>query len=318
MIAPGIELREIRVFLTLCEELHFGRTAERLLVTPSRISQIVRDLERKLGGQLVHRTSRSVTLTPFGERFHARVNGPYAEVTGIIEQTRAEVRELTGVLRVGLFSAPAAGPHLKTVIDAFEKQFPACSVDTNEAPFGDLLGPLLRGEIPLMACWVPHGHPALVTGPTLNREPRVLLVAPDHPLAGATCVSVEELANCHVAHFANMPREFQETWTPSRTPSGRPIRKVRVAMTHRDYIQLGMQVARGKLVHLTVPSAVPLFAASIELVALPVIDLPPWRTALIWRRRLTDPRARAFIRITEQVVRGATHEVVRGHAGRRT
>ncbi len=64
-----VELRELRVFLTLAEELHFGRTAERLHVTPSRVSQILRELERKLGSQLVHRTSRHVELTALGERF---------------------------------------------------------------------------------------------------------------------------------------------------------------------------------------------------------------------------------------------------------
>ena len=63
-----VELREIRVFLTLTEELHFGRTAERLGLTQSRVSQTLRALERSLGDRLVDRTSRRVTLTPAGER----------------------------------------------------------------------------------------------------------------------------------------------------------------------------------------------------------------------------------------------------------
>jgi DNA-binding transcriptional LysR family regulator len=64
-----VELRELRLFLTLAEERHFGRTAETLQLTPSRVSQSLRALEQKLGAQLVHRTSRRVQLTPFGERF---------------------------------------------------------------------------------------------------------------------------------------------------------------------------------------------------------------------------------------------------------
>ena len=55
-----VELRELRLFNTLAEELHFGRTAERLQVTPSRVSQSLRALEQKLGSPLVHRTSRRV------------------------------------------------------------------------------------------------------------------------------------------------------------------------------------------------------------------------------------------------------------------
>ena len=53
-----IELRELRVFLTLADELHFGRTAERLRLTPSRVRQRVRGLEQKLGAQLAHRDRR--------------------------------------------------------------------------------------------------------------------------------------------------------------------------------------------------------------------------------------------------------------------
>src|SRR3712207_9415923 len=65
----AVELRELRVFLVLAEELHFGRTADRLGLTQSRVSQSVRDLERKLGLHLAARTSRRVVLTPDGERF---------------------------------------------------------------------------------------------------------------------------------------------------------------------------------------------------------------------------------------------------------
>jgi predicted DNA-binding protein (UPF0251 family) len=64
-----IELREIRVFLALADELHFGRAAERLGVTQSRVSQSLRTLEAKLGERLIHRTSRHVALTAAGERF---------------------------------------------------------------------------------------------------------------------------------------------------------------------------------------------------------------------------------------------------------
>src|SRR5215218_5320543 len=68
-----VELREIKLFMALAEELHFGRTAERLQLTPSRVSQTLRDLEAKLGGRLVHRTSRHVELTARGERFREEV-----------------------------------------------------------------------------------------------------------------------------------------------------------------------------------------------------------------------------------------------------
>jgi DNA-binding transcriptional LysR family regulator len=58
-----VELREIRTFLALADELHFGRTADRLHLTPSRVSQVLRSLEARVGGRLFERTSRTVRLT---------------------------------------------------------------------------------------------------------------------------------------------------------------------------------------------------------------------------------------------------------------
>jgi DNA-binding transcriptional LysR family regulator len=78
-----IELRELRAFLVLSEELHFARSAERLGLTQSRISRTIRDLERKLGVELAHRTSRRVELTAAGERFREQVVGlPFADRFG--------------------------------------------------------------------------------------------------------------------------------------------------------------------------------------------------------------------------------------------
>jgi DNA-binding transcriptional LysR family regulator len=73
---PTIELREIRLFLALADELHFGRAAERLELTPSRVSQVLRELEAKVGGELLSRTSRRAALTELGERFRAEVTAP--------------------------------------------------------------------------------------------------------------------------------------------------------------------------------------------------------------------------------------------------
>jgi DNA-binding transcriptional LysR family regulator len=71
---PDVDLRELRLFLVLSEELHFGRAAERLGLTTSRVSQTVRALERKLGDQrLFRRTSRVVELTEAGQALRAEL-----------------------------------------------------------------------------------------------------------------------------------------------------------------------------------------------------------------------------------------------------
>src|SRR4051794_21706154 len=101
----AVELREIRVFLALAEELHFRRAAERLQLTPSRVSQTLRELEAKLGGELLSRSSRRAALTPLGERFLAEARAPYEQLARVLERTLTANRALEGPLRLGLLAA---------------------------------------------------------------------------------------------------------------------------------------------------------------------------------------------------------------------
>jgi DNA-binding transcriptional LysR family regulator len=68
-----MELRDIETFLAVADKLHFGRAAQRLYLSPSRVSQTIRSLEREVGGALFVRTTRQVRLTPLGERFRVHV-----------------------------------------------------------------------------------------------------------------------------------------------------------------------------------------------------------------------------------------------------
>jgi DNA-binding transcriptional LysR family regulator len=176
-----VELREIRVFLTLAEELHFARAAERLRLTPPRVSQTLRELEAKVGGELLSRTSRSAALTELGERFLAEVRAPYDELSHALEQTARTNQSLGGSLRVGMLAANSGGPHFTEIVEAFERLHPQCDVRVSEVFFTDPLGPLRRSEIDLMATRLPIEQPDIVVGPILAREPRVLAVAADHP-----------------------------------------------------------------------------------------------------------------------------------------
>ena len=130
-----VELRELRVFLTLAEELHFGRTADRLRLTPSRVSQSLRELEDKLGSQLVHRTSRRVQLTSSGESFLAEIVPIYEQLTRALKSTHAAARSLEGTLRLGLFSGPAGGAQLVDIVEAFAAAHPECEVEIVQVPW---------------------------------------------------------------------------------------------------------------------------------------------------------------------------------------
>jgi DNA-binding transcriptional LysR family regulator len=295
----AVELREIRVFFALAEELHFGRTAERLQLTPSRISQTLRELETKLGGRLVNRTSRSVALTPLGERFLDEAKPAYEQLRRALERTQASNHTLDGSLRLGLLAANSGGPHLTALLDLFEQRHPECEVIVSEVFFTDPLGPLRRGEINVMATRLPIEQPDLTVGPTLAREPMVLAVARDHPLADRHRVSIEELADYRVAPITDSPKELIDAVMPRRTPRGRQIR--RLSRRPRTPHELTTLIVRGRIVHPTVPSFAEYFGHP-GIVYVPISDMPPLKSGLVWVRRPFDPRVREFIRVAREVL----------------
>jgi len=303
-----VELREITLFLTLAEELHFGRTAERLQLTPSRVSQTLRELEAKLGGRLVHRTSRHVELTARGERFREEVAELHQRVMTALQRTYDEGRELNGVLRIGLQTPTVDGPHMPAISSAFERRHPDCRVELSRAPYGDAFESLRRGDFDLLASWLPHGQPDLVAGPTLTREALLLGVAEDHPLAERDEVSIEDVAEYRVVPMEEvMPEELLERWIPRVTPTGRPIRRLQVpfAQMARDDPgelrgRISWWIRTGRIVHPAMEAVRAIHGPGIVWV--PISDLQPLSSALVWLHDESNDRARELARVAREVL----------------
>ncbi|WP_239003480.1 LysR family transcriptional regulator [Nocardia panacis] len=85
-----LERLELESFLTLAEELHFGRTARRLDISRTRVSQTILGLERRLGAQLFERTSRTVDLTLVGRQLYEDLLPAYRMMTAAVERARAD------------------------------------------------------------------------------------------------------------------------------------------------------------------------------------------------------------------------------------
>lgn len=293
-----VELREIRAFLVLAEKLHFGHSAEKLGVTQARVSQVLRELERKLGQRLVHRTSRQVALTPAGEQFRTLIGPACDQLTDILRRFQANSEKVEGTLRLGVVAGPWGGPSLMTVINTFTATHPDCTVDFRDVPLGDILGPLRRGEVDVLAVRIPLDQPDLVIGPTLSSERRVLAVNRDHPLAQRSEVSLEDVADYKVGWFDTIPHELAEAIVPSQTPSGRRIERLHRPI--RNLAELAMLVQRGDIVHLTVPAMANFWGP--DIVYIPVTDMPESSEALVWLRGNSDTRIREFARIARETV----------------
>src|SRR5690349_8361292 len=98
---PAVELRQLRYFVAVAEELHFGRAAERLHMSQSPLSRAIRDLERDLGVVLFVRTTRRVELTEAGTVLLRRARPALAEIDGAIADTRRADEPNAGILAIG-------------------------------------------------------------------------------------------------------------------------------------------------------------------------------------------------------------------------
>ncbi|WP_344845821.1 LysR family transcriptional regulator [Nonomuraea dietziae] len=117
-----VELRDIEIFLTLAEELHFGRTSERLHVSVARVSQAIKKQERAIGAELFARNSHSVRLTRLGEQLRDDLRHLHQGLTHSLERARLAARGKTGTLRVSLF--PANIQELRRYFETFRARHP--------------------------------------------------------------------------------------------------------------------------------------------------------------------------------------------------
>ncbi|MGG8166422.1 LysR family transcriptional regulator [Klebsiella aerogenes] len=189
----NIELRHLRYFVAVAEELHFGRAAARLNISQPPLSQQIQILEQQIGARLFARTNRSVSLTAAGVQFLADSR----QILTQVEDAAARAGRLhhgeTGELRIGFTSS---APFIKAVSDTlstFRCRFPDVHIQTRETNTREQIVPLNEGaldlglmrntQLPDTLCWE-----------RVLREPLLAMVPSDHPLARQQAVSLLELA----------------------------------------------------------------------------------------------------------------------------
>lgn len=288
---------EIRVFLALCEELHFGRTAERLKLPQSRVSRSIQSVEREIGGMLFERTSRKVALTPLGIQLRDQLRPAYERLSNAVENAKSAARKVSGVLRIG-FTNTTAGPPLNRLLAIFESHHPKCEVKLHEVPMAAPYDALRHGKIDVLLNWLAVAEPDLTVGPAILHEPRILLVAADHELARRKTVVMNDLTGYGVAcKPSTFPTAIDEALHPPTTPSGVPISRTHLARTFGELVTL---VARGRIVHPTVASAADKLARD-DIVAIPIVDLAPLPLGLIWCTARENGRIRALARVARSL-----------------
>ncbi|MCX4826277.1 LysR family transcriptional regulator [Streptomyces sp. NBC_01142] len=283
-----MELRDIEIFLALAEELHFGRTAERLHVSQARISQAIKKQERRIGAELFTRTSRTVRLTEIGRQFRDDLQPVYAGLHESLERARLAARGITARLRVSML--PFNVLDLHPCWKAFRSRCPQWELQIRPAPFRDPFGQLRSGDVDVVVAWLPVEEPDLTVGPTLCTDSRVLAVATEHRLAGRAAVPLELFADFPHATAPDMPDYWEDSYLPFHTPRGRTIERIKPVANADELINL---VGMGEIIH-SFPSHVTKYWSMPNVRWLPIPDMSTMAFALVWRTEAENDLVRAL------------------------
>lgn len=263
-----METRELRYFVAVAEELHFGRAADRLGIAQPPLSRAIRRLEHRLDARLLERTSRSVRLTEPGSVLLREARAALAAVEAAERRTRRASQAATGSPAVVLVTKAGASSELLAKLLAVHAAEPdAPVIDILLCGIGEQEQILRDGRADVALLHRPFDSTAGLDYEELGTEGQVAVLPAGHPLslrAAASLAEVEALADLPMARWP----------LPDGTyPAG-------IGPTIHGHAQLLQLIALGRAT-VVVPESVRAQLGE-GLVAVPVSDAPPVTTVIAW------------------------------------
>jgi DNA-binding transcriptional LysR family regulator len=185
------ELRHVRYFVAVAEELNFTRAAEKLHMAQPPLSAAVRQLEDQLGVELLERTTREVKLTPAGHKLLERGRALLAEAERVFDEVREVERAPVGRVRIGI-APPARFGVAPRLLAACSTEAPGVMLYPQEDTTGALMRELRAGRLDVVVAFCPPRDDALERE-RLADEPAFAHLAATHPLAGRESIALTDL-----------------------------------------------------------------------------------------------------------------------------
>lgn len=201
-----MDLRQLRYFVTVAEELHFGRAAGRLSMTQPPLSQQIQALEEEIGARLLERTNRRVELTEAGRRFLDEARQVLAQVDKAVQIARRAHRGELGELKVGFTSSSPFTSTIPRSIHAFRQAYPDVHLELTEGSSVETVRALQEDRVQVGVIR-PLNLPDNLLAVELFREPLVAVLRADHPLAAGSEEGIHFTALAEEP-FVFFPRTF--------------------------------------------------------------------------------------------------------------
>jgi DNA-binding transcriptional LysR family regulator len=285
---PLLELRRLRYFVAVAEELHFGRAADRLHISQPVLSRQVRLLEQELGTRLLERSSRDVCLTPPGVQLleDGRKLLSAAEATRRRCLSSAVARP---TLTIGFWGCEWIAPALRR----FAAERPDADARLRRISWEDQVDVLRDGRVDVAFLALPADLHGLDVVP-FQADPRLAVLPADHPAAGRAEISIDELADDPVITQGGATDEWNAFHNVDPRPDGRRPRRGPVAHNFQEKLEL---VAAGTAISFMPESAAKYYLPP-GIVYVPVPDIPPIETYIAWRPERSSSLIAAFVRAT--------------------
>ncbi|WP_019181966.1 LysR family transcriptional regulator [Microbacterium yannicii] len=285
-----VPIHVIRYFCVLAEELHFGRAAERLSITPPSLSQQISRLEQQLDVKLFDRSPRKVELTAYGRELLPLARRVQEDHDQLLSWGRSVQRDRKApVLRVGVVAA-GAGTLTTAAIAATMQAIPQARIEMRRLGFFDAAGDLESGHVDVVFAPWPMRLPPRVRSEPLWREARVLVVRADHEFAGRESISILETADLQFVSVANGPPDVVSWWLVDPRPDGSRPKRGPTADSVEGLLEL---VAAGAGVNIAGQSASQHYRRD-ELSFIPITDIEPATIVLCSLSDSTNPMVDAF------------------------
>ena len=188
-----MDMRHLRCFVAVAEELHFGRAAQRLHLTQPPVSLAIKELEDELGVRLLERTSRRIALTPAGAEALQDAYAVLASADLMRRRAQEAAQGLMGSLTIGFISLPAYS-FLPPLLRRFTQDYPRVKVSLLEGTTDQLIHDVESGRIDLGLVFQTSDLPATLDAQLVMHEPLVVALPEHHPAAAQATVPLGKLA----------------------------------------------------------------------------------------------------------------------------
>ncbi|QJF52606.1 LysR family transcriptional regulator [Roseobacter ponti] len=188
-----MELRQLRCLIAVADTLHFGRAAQRLNMLPASLGRHIRLLEESLGGRLLVRTTRSVSLTDAGRDFVEAAREIVERAEQLATDFREQQKEQSAVLRIGVIDSAAAGL-MPQILPRLRAGLPDVAIELMEQKTIRLLPRVLTGRLDIAIVRPPEVRDARLEFRPLFSETLVVAVPQNHRLAARKVIRVEDMA----------------------------------------------------------------------------------------------------------------------------